>query len=87
VQFDTDDYESRIYAFESDLPGVLTNRAFAGRGSHFYLLIRARLARAVFLGAKLSSTYYDDRQAVGSGLDQTAGPQVRFASLQLDLGR
>ncbi|MGQ9854073.1 MAG: ComEA family DNA-binding protein [Candidatus Oleimicrobiaceae bacterium] len=85
VQFDTESYDSRIYMFESDLPGVLTNRAFVGRGTHFYLLLRVQLARKVLLGAKLSSTYYDDRQAVGSGLDQTAGPFVRVACVQVDV--
>ncbi len=85
VQFDTEGYDARIYMFEADLPGVLSNRAFAGRGTHFYLLVQAQLARRVWLGAKLSSTYYDDRQAVGSGLDETAGPLVRAASVQLDV--
>jgi hypothetical protein len=87
VQFDTDDYESRIYAYESDLPGVLTNRLYAGRGSSWYLLVRARVGRAVFLGAKFTSTYYDDRATVGSGLDETEGPLARTLSVQLDLGR
>ncbi|MBC7188058.1 MAG: helix-hairpin-helix domain-containing protein [Calditrichaeota bacterium] len=86
VLFDTDDYESRIYAYESDLPGVLTNRLFAGRGSSWYLLVRARVGRAVFLGAKFTSTYYDDRETVGSGLDETEGPLSRTLSVQIDVG-
>ncbi|MDZ7338265.1 MAG: helix-hairpin-helix domain-containing protein [candidate division KSB1 bacterium] len=84
--FDTDDYDARIYAYEGDLPGVLTNRGFSGRGSHWYVLLRARVAGKSSLGVKLSSTHYDDRATVGSGLDVTEGPSARSLSAQLDVG-
>lgn len=85
--FDTDDYDSRIYAYEGDVPGVLTNLAFSGRGSHWYLLLRTRFGAQSFLSVKFSTTHYDDRAIIGSGLDEINGPQTRSLSVQLDFAR
>ncbi len=83
--FDTDNYDARIYAYEADLPGVLTNRAFSGRGSHWHLLLQAQVGRHLVLGCKFTSTHYDDRLSVGSGLDETQSPTTRALAVQLDL--
>ncbi len=43
IYFDTDSYDSRIYEYENDLPGVMTNQALYGKGRRFYLLVKERL--------------------------------------------
>jgi competence ComEA-like helix-hairpin-helix protein len=55
TSFDSPSYDSRLYAYESDLPGVWSSVAFYGRGTRWYLLAMARLG-PIRLGAKLAET-------------------------------
>jgi len=54
--FDIDDYESRIYQFENDLPFVLTNQMLDGRGNRQYLCIQYNLFSVFRIGLKYSLT-------------------------------
>ena len=65
--FDTSGYDARIYTYENDVPGVLTNKILYGRGSHFFLLAKFRLFEQGNIAVKFASTYYDDRNSISSG--------------------
>lgn len=55
--FDTDSFESRIFAYEHDVPGVVTNLALFGRGTRWYVLLQYRRSRGLRLALKLSETW------------------------------
>lgn len=57
IFFHTDSYESRIYEFERDLPGVMTNLALFGKGRRFYLVMNHKIAKFLRLSGKFSTTY------------------------------
>jgi len=79
--FDIDDYEARIYAYESDLLYTSAIPAFQGQGRRFYVLIRWTPKTNVMLQCKFGRTYYVDNQYTGSDLneiDVTKARDIRF---------
>ena len=57
IFFDTDSYDSRVYEFEGDVPGVLNIRPLYGKGHRGYLIFRWKIARNVRLSLKGAITY------------------------------
>ncbi len=83
--FDTPNYDTRIYQFESDLPGVLSSKLLYGRGQRFYLLINWQLKRQLRLTAKYASTRYENRESIGSGWNLLNSPVDHSFAIQIDL--
>ena len=82
--FDTDSYNARLYAFENDVFGVLSNPVFSGQGTRFYLLVRYNTPLdGLQLQAKLAQTRFAGRERVGSGLNEIEGDTVRDLTLQV----
>jgi len=82
--FDTDSFESRVYQFENDLPGSMTNRALFGRGDHWYLLVRYKPLKFWELSLKYSSTYYEGVDSIGTGPNRIKGNRERWLGVQVD---
>jgi hypothetical protein len=68
--FDADSYDSRVYEFESEVRGTVSNPALYGRGRRWYIVARYSLLGGLDISAKYSQTYRDDLKVIGSGLDQ-----------------
>ncbi len=71
--FDTDGYDSRIYAFENDVLYAFSFPFYADKGTRAYLLVRYKLTRNIDLYARLAQTWYSNRNSTGSGLDIVEG--------------
>ncbi|MGD1845310.1 MAG: ComEA family DNA-binding protein [Salibacteraceae bacterium] len=71
--FDTDGYDSRIYAYENDVLYFFSVPAFYDRGSRAYLLMRYRIRRGLHVWLRYSQTFYDNRTPIGSGLEAIDG--------------
>lgn len=71
--FDTDTYDSRIYAYENDVLYAFSIPAYAGRGTRTYVLLKYDLSRNVDLWFRWAQSYYTDRRIVGTGLDEIQG--------------
>ncbi len=56
VIFDTQDYDSRVYAFEQDLFSALSIPAFAGRGSRYFFNLTWRVNAWLRLETRLEQT-------------------------------
>lgn len=54
--FDTDDYDSRVYAFENDLFAAVSIPAFSGRGSRWYVNLHWRVNDWLRLDARMEET-------------------------------
>lgn len=67
--FDTDGFNSRIYAYENDVLYAFSFPFYSDKGSRMYLLARYRLGRNIDLYARLAQTFYTNRNQSGSGLD------------------
>jgi len=57
--FDTDSYDSRVYAFENALFSAISIPALAGRGSRFYANIRWKAGKNWRLEGRLEASYLD----------------------------
>jgi len=71
--FDTDSYDTRLYAFEQDVPYTFSVPGFSGKGSRFYILMGLKLIRNLSLNLRFSQTWYSDRNVISSGLDEIDG--------------
>jgi hypothetical protein len=65
--FQTDSYDSRIYAYESDMPGAYSILSNYYRGSRFYILLDYNLTRKIEIWVRYSQTYYDNKSVISSG--------------------
>ncbi len=72
--FKTDNYDNRIYAYESDVLYCLTSVAYYDEGSRFYLLLKYDFNRTLSLWLRFSDMYFANKQTVGSGNDEIQGP-------------
>jgi hypothetical protein len=71
--FDTDSYNSRIYAYENDVLYAFSIPAFNGRGTRFYITTKYRIKRGVDLWVRFAQTYYTDRATIGTGREEIDG--------------
>jgi hypothetical protein len=81
--FDTDGYNSRIYAYENELLYNYAIPAFSGRGIRSYLLLKYKIVKNLDFWIKYGITIYNDRSTVGSGDTEIQGKQKSEIKLQL----
>ncbi len=84
MYFDIDDFESRIYAYESDLRYEFSIPFFSGRGLRYYLRATYRMPNRIILEGRLSQTnYLDDRATISSGNNEIEGSTLTQLKVQL----
>lgn len=71
--FDTDDYQSRIYAFENDVLYYFSIPPYYNKGSRFYLNLRYRPIKAVTMEFRYARTQYRNVESISTGLNEIAG--------------
>ncbi|MBI3510251.1 MAG: helix-hairpin-helix domain-containing protein [Bacteroidetes bacterium] len=65
--FQTDSYNSAIYAFETDMPYTYSIPAYYYKGSRMYLLVDYDLSRKVEIYFRISQTYYNNQNVISAG--------------------
>lgn len=73
IFFDTEDYDSRLYEYEDDIQGVMSNVGLYGKGRRWYMMIKYNVYNQINLYGKYAETYYDNVKAIGSGNDLIKG--------------
>jgi hypothetical protein len=81
--FDTDDYDSRIYTYESDVLYAFSVPTLYNKGIRIYLLGKVKLFDKVDLEVKIGNTWYSNQTEIGSGLDLIEGRSRTDAKIQL----
>jgi len=81
--FDTDDYDTRQYAYEKDVLYAFSIPAYYGEGVRNYLLLKWRPIKNIDLWARYAITRWYDRNTVGSGLEEIDGPRRSEIKLQM----
>ena len=83
--FDTESYNSRIYAYENDVLYSFSIPAYYNRGTRTYLTVRYRVMRGIDVWLRYGLTYYDNVAVISAGLEeiqanhkQTVKAMVRF---------
>ncbi|MDR0714903.1 MAG: hypothetical protein LBF89_11705 [Bacteroidales bacterium] len=81
--FDTDDYDSRIYAYENDMLYTLSIPAFSDRGMRLYLMSKYSIGQRLDVRLRYASTHYTDRNTIGSGLNEIQGNKASEIKAQV----
>lgn len=84
ILFSTDSYNSRIYQFENDLPGVMTNPALYGEGMRWYLTAKYKTNFGLIISLKYTELYKPNERTLGSSYSKINGNIDNRLSLQLD---
>ncbi|RZT97180.1 helix-hairpin-helix protein [Ancylomarina subtilis] len=83
--FDTDSYNSRIYAYENDILYAFSIPAYYNKGSRFYLNFRYKFNRKASLYLRYARTQYAHSESLGSGNSEISGDTKSEIKLQLKL--
>ena len=83
--FHTDDYDSRIYAYEKGLLYTFYTPSFYGRGFRFSAHLRYDFRNWLMVIAKFGQTIYQDRDEIGSGNDLIRGNKKSDLQVQIRL--
>lgn len=81
--FFTDDYASRLYAYEPQLPYAAGFPTFAYHGARIAALLQWKFVRNGYLGLKYGCLHYFNRTSISSGTQQIDGPSKNDISVQL----
>jgi DNA uptake protein ComE-like DNA-binding protein len=81
--FETNDYNSRIYAYENDVLYSYSIPAFFDKGYRYYLNVNYDLTKNVTLWLRWAQTLFRNRSSVGSGLDEIPGNKRTEAKIQV----
>lgn len=65
--FQTDDYTTRIYAYENDVPLSFSIPAYSGKGSRVYLLVNWDVTRSLELYFRVAQYFYYNQDVISEG--------------------
>ncbi len=68
--FETDGYNSRLYAYENDILYSFSIPVFYDKGLRYYININYDVNKKIICWLKWSQTLYKDKTLIGSGLDE-----------------
>lgn len=80
--FETDSYNSRMYAYENDVLYSFSIPVFYDKGYRYYLNLNYDLSRKWSVWFRLAQTIYPDKHIIGSGLDEIAGNKKTEIKIQ-----
>jgi hypothetical protein len=83
--FETDGYNSRIYAYENDVLYSFSIPAFLNKGFRYYLSLSYDLNKRLTGWLKWAQTIYQGQSKVSSGLDEIDGNTQSRITLQLQM--
>lgn len=83
--FETDGYNSRLYAYENDVLYSYSIPAFFDRGFRYYLNLNYDLTRKITIWLRWAQTLYSNKKSIGSGLDEIEGNSRSELRLQVRL--
>lgn len=71
--FNTDSYDARLYAFESDVLYAYSIPAYYYQGTRAYLLLKYSIFKNLDFWFRISQTWYSDKDVISSGLEEILG--------------
>ncbi len=80
--FETDGFDSRMYAYESDVLYSFSIPQFIGKGFRYYFNINYDINKKLTTWFRWSQTIYANQENIGSGLDQITGNKRSEVKIQ-----
>jgi len=81
--FETDGYDSRMYAYENDVLYSFSIPVFYDKGYRWYVNIKYDFSKKISGWLRLAQTIYMDKATIGTGLDEIMGDRKTELKLQL----
>ena len=83
--FDTDGYDSRLYAYERGMAYSFSSPAYFGNGVRLAFMATSDFSDKVSVALKVGTTKYFDRDKIGSGYQEIAHSSATDLEVQLRL--
>lgn len=83
THFDIESFENRIYSYERDVTGAFSSHMFTGRGRRAWMMLSIDAKRMMRFEGRLSRTWFDDVEQIGSGHDLIVGNTATDIRLQI----
>lgn len=83
VYFETDGYNSRLYAFENDVLYGYSIPVFFDKGYRYYLNVKYKLSKSLSAWTRIARTIYSEKEKIGSGLDEIKGNSKTEVKVQM----
>lgn len=83
--FDTDSYNTRIYAYENDILYAFSIPPYFNKGSRFYLNFKYKFNRSASLYLRYARTQYSKTEKISSGNSEILGDIKSELKIQLKL--
>ncbi|MFK7799019.1 MAG: ComEA family DNA-binding protein [Aureispira sp.] len=81
--FDTDNFDTRIYAYENDVLYAFSVLPYFGRGLRYYFNTSCKINKHLSLWLRFSQTYFADRTVISSGINSIEGRTRSEVKVQL----
>jgi hypothetical protein len=81
--FETDDYDSRIYAFENDVLYGYSIPSFFDKGYRYYVNGNYDVSKKLSFWIRFAQTIYSNKNTIGSGLDLIYGNKKSEVKMQM----
>ncbi|MBK6380351.1 MAG: helix-hairpin-helix domain-containing protein [Chitinophagaceae bacterium] len=81
--FETDGYNSRLYAYENDVLYSFSIPVFYDKGLRYYVNINYDINKKITIWIKWAQTIYNDKTLIGRGLDEIKGTTKSEVKLQV----
>lgn len=83
--FDTDNYDSRIYAYENDLLGVFSIPSYYYKGIRTYLMVKYDIGRRIDFWLRWDVFSFANQDSISSGLEEIQGNEKTTIKLQVKI--
>jgi hypothetical protein len=83
--FDTENYDTRIYAYENDLLGVFSIPSYYYKGIRTYLMLKYDLGRRFDFWLRWDVFSYGNVESISSGLEEIQGSEKTTIKLQVKI--
>lgn len=71
--FNTDDYDTRLYAYENDVLYSFSVPSYFYQGMRYYVQAKYDIIKGLSVWFRIAQSYFLNRQTIGSGLDEING--------------
>jgi hypothetical protein len=83
--FNTESYDTRIYAYENDLLYTFSIPAYYGKGIRTYINLKYKISNKLDFWFKVGNTFWSDRNIISSGNNEIQGSNKTELKFQLRL--
>ncbi len=83
--FSTQDYNTRVYTYENDVPYAFSIPSFFGSGQRWYLMFRYDINKSLSLWIRIARTIYFNKETIGTGNERINGNTSSEAKIEIKI--